>query len=176
LGSRIVTAVDNVILRPGLDFNRRFLVYRFSAKDYAHQMKGMGSGATMQRVSRSELGNLRISFPPHQEQIEISDFLDHKTARIDTLIAKKTRFIELLKEKRQAVITKAVTKGLDDSVEMKESGLAWLPKVPEPTSLRSAAFHTSNSFAIGDTAPHALSPFPPPPSPARSTSGTGKIA
>jgi type I restriction enzyme S subunit len=57
--------------------------------------------------------------------------LDKRTTRIDTLIAKKTRFIELLKEKRQAVITKAVTKGLDDSVEMRDSGLKWLGKVPE---------------------------------------------
>jgi type I restriction enzyme S subunit len=58
-------------------------------------------------------------------------FIDRETARIDTLIAKKTRFIELLKEKRSALITHAVTKGLDPNVRIKDSGMEWIGKVPE---------------------------------------------
>src|SRR5690606_35186954 len=59
------------------------------------------------------------------------NFLDHETAKIDTLIAKQEKLIELLKEKRQAVISHAVTKGLNPDVNMKDSGVEWLGQVPE---------------------------------------------
>jgi len=70
-------------------------------------------------------------FPPTDEQESIAISLDRETARIDALIAKKTRFIELLKEKRQALITHAVTKGLDPNVKMRDSGVEWIGEVPE---------------------------------------------
>jgi type I restriction enzyme S subunit len=72
-----------------------------------------------------------MPLPPVTEQAFISAVIDRETARIDALIAKKTRFIELLKEKRQALITHAVTKGLDPRVKMKDSGVEWIGKVPE---------------------------------------------
>lgn len=72
-----------------------------------------------------------MPLPPPAEQSAIAAALDRETARIDALIAKKTRFIELLKEKRQALITHAVTKGLDQNVRMKDSGVAWIGEVPE---------------------------------------------
>lgn len=97
------------------------------------------SGITRYGLGQQAIGNLPIYLPPLADRGSIADFLDRETARIDTLIAKKTRFIELLKEKRQAVITKAVTKGLDDSVEMKASGLEWLPKVPAHWDVRRMA-------------------------------------
>lgn len=68
--------------------------------------------------------------PPRSEQEAIVDYLDRATTRIDTLVAKKAHFIELLYEKRQALITHAVTKGLDTNVPMKDSGVEWLGKVP----------------------------------------------
>ncbi len=68
--------------------------------------------------------------PPLDVQRYIADFLDRKTAAIDALIAKKERLIELLEEKRQALITQAVTKGLDPNVPMKDSGVEWVPVVP----------------------------------------------
>ena len=68
---------------------------------------------------------------PEDEQVKIAKYLDRETVRIDALIEKKTRFIELLREKRQALITHAVTKGLDPSVNMKNSGVEWLGEVPE---------------------------------------------
>ena len=70
------------------------------------------------------------AFPPADEQIRIAAFLDHQTKKIDTLIAEQRRLIELLKEKRQAVISHAVTKGLDPNVAMKDSGVEWLGEVP----------------------------------------------
>lgn len=69
--------------------------------------------------------------PPEDEQLAIGHFLDRATTRIDALVAKKTRFIELLREKRQAMITHAVTKGLDRGTAMKDSGVEWLGDVPE---------------------------------------------
>jgi type I restriction enzyme S subunit len=71
-----------------------------------------------------------VPAPPLTAQSGIADFLDKKTAAIDALIAKKERLIELLQEKRQALITQAVTKGLDPNVPMKDSGVEWLGEIP----------------------------------------------
>lgn len=71
-----------------------------------------------------------VLLPSFQEQTQIARFLDHETARIDALIEEQQRLIELLKEKRQAVISHAVTKGLDPTVPMKDSGVEWLGEVP----------------------------------------------
>ncbi|WP_335989790.1 restriction endonuclease subunit S [Acinetobacter bereziniae] len=72
-----------------------------------------------------------IAIPNENEQTQIANFLDHETAKIDKLIAKQEKLIELLKEKRQAVISHAVTKGLNPNVPMKDSGVEWLGEVPE---------------------------------------------
>lgn len=77
------------------------------------------------------IGQILVAVPPPDEQATILRSLDRETARIDALVAKKTCFIELLREKRQALITHAVTKGLDPNVTMKDSGVEWLGEVPE---------------------------------------------
>ena len=82
-------------------------------------------------MTKSVLGSHLVAFPGFEEQQVIANHLDRETARIDALVAKKTRFIELLREKRQALITHAVTKGLDPNVTMKDSGVEWLGEVPE---------------------------------------------
>lgn len=130
LGARIVTSVDNVIYRPDEKFHKSFLIYLFSSKEYFEHTGNLARGATMQRISRGLLGNIRIVIPPLVEQTQIAHFLDHETARIDALIEEQQRLIELLKEKRQAVISHAVTKGLDPSAPMKDSGVEWLGEVP----------------------------------------------
>ncbi len=84
----------------------------------------------MRHIKKESLGE-RVAVPPVQEQAELAAFLDRETAKIDTLIAKQERLIELLKEKRQAVISHAVTKGLDLTVPIKPSGVEWLGDVPE---------------------------------------------
>ncbi len=87
-------------------------------------------GSTMRHIKKESLKE-KLFIPTVGEQTKISAHLDRETARIDALIEKKTRFIELLREKRQALITHAVTKGLDPNVTMKDSGVEWLGKVPE---------------------------------------------
>ena len=82
-------------------------------------------------MTQEDLLELDFILPPKAEQRQIINFLDHETAKIDTLIEKQQRLIELLIEKRQAVISQAVTKGLNPDVPMKDSGVEWLGDVPE---------------------------------------------
>jgi type I restriction enzyme S subunit len=77
-----------------------------------------------------------VIYPPLNEQKIIANFLDQKTAEIDALIADKEKFIELLQEKRQAIITETVTKGLNPNVKMKDSGIEWIGEIPEHWNLR----------------------------------------
>lgn len=95
------------------------------------QLNSVSTGSTFESVSAEQVENLSIVLPSTAEQRTIAAFLDHETARIDRLIEKQQRLIELLKEKRQAVISHAVTKGLDPNVPMKDSGVEWLGQVPE---------------------------------------------
>tara|TARA_R110001599_G_scaffold291176_4_gene494616 strand:+ start:27543 stop:28781 length:1239 start_codon:yes stop_codon:yes gene_type:complete len=93
-------------------------------EDQAHGIIGMV------HVTKGKLGGIKIPLLPRPEQTQIARFLDHETDRIDALIEEQQRLIELLKEKRQAVISRAVTKGLDPTVLMKDSGVEWLGEVP----------------------------------------------
>ncbi|WP_114416998.1 restriction endonuclease subunit S [Marinospirillum perlucidum] len=86
------------------------------------------------------LGNILCPRPPLFEQTQIARFLDHETAKIDALIHEQERLIELLQEKRQAVISHAVTKGLDPDVPMKDSGVEWLGEVPAHWRVMPAKF------------------------------------
>nr|WP_257886848.1 restriction endonuclease subunit S [Vibrio parahaemolyticus] len=88
-------------------------------------------GGLRQSMKFEDFRRLPIVLPSYEEQQKIANFLDHETAKIDTLIAKQEKLIELLKEKRQAVISHAVTKGLNPDVPMKDSGVEWLGDVPE---------------------------------------------
>ncbi|MEM6509052.1 MAG: restriction endonuclease subunit S [Pseudomonadota bacterium] len=82
-------------------------------------------------ISYEQFGSIPLPLDDIQEQTQIANFLDHETAKIDTLIEKQQQLIKLLKEKRQAVISHAVTKGLNPQAPMKDSDVAWLGEVPE---------------------------------------------
>ena len=102
--------------------------YPFQEEFYRY---GKGIVADLWSTNSSEMKNIILPAIPENEQIKIANFLDHETAKIDHLIEKQQQLIELLKEKRQAVISHAVTKGLDPNVPMKDSGVEWLGEVPE---------------------------------------------
>ncbi|MBW8269982.1 restriction endonuclease subunit S [Caldovatus aquaticus] len=87
-------------------------------------------GATVESIEHSYLAGTTIPLPPPAEQRAIAAFLDRECGKIDALVAEQERLIALLKEKRQAVISHTVTKGLDPSVPMKDSGVPWLGQVP----------------------------------------------
>ncbi len=95
------------------------------------QIKISGKGSIMHGLNSSIVKALLLPLPRKEEQENILHFLDHETAKIDTLIEKQQQLIKLLKEKRQAVISHAVTKGLNPDAPMKDSGVEWLGNVPE---------------------------------------------
>ncbi|MCK7657737.1 hypothetical protein [Shewanella sp. JNE4-2] len=95
------------------------------------QIEATCEGAKMPRADWEGIGNIPMPLPPSTEQALIRDKVKTETTRIDDLITKKNRFIELLKEKRQALITHAVTKGLNPHVKMKDSDVGWIGKIPE---------------------------------------------
>lgn len=97
---------------------------------YKNQLDAIATGSTFEAVSTEQVQNLYVTLPSYIEQERIAAFLDHETAKIDSLIEKQQQLIELLKEKRQAVISHAVTKGLNPDVLMKDSGVEWLGDVP----------------------------------------------
>lgn len=92
------------------------------------------------RLYPENFGNIPLLIPSYAEQRAIADFLDRETARVDELIAKKQRQIELLQEKRAAVISHAVTKGLNPDAKMKDSGIEWLGEIPEHWSIGAIAW------------------------------------
>ncbi len=109
-----------------------FYAYLFKSYPY---IKALQSSTDSLREGKSityeQFGLINIPLPEINEQTAIANFLDHEIAKIDTLIEKQQRLSELLKEKRQAVISHAVTKGLDPDAKMKQSGVEWLGEVPE---------------------------------------------
>ena len=93
-----------------------------------------GQGASLfgrWRLPTEAFNDFELPVPPVSEQIAIAAFLDRETAKIDALVEEQQRLIALLKEKRQAVISHAVTKGLDPNAPMKDSGVEWFGKVPK---------------------------------------------
>jgi type I restriction enzyme S subunit len=107
-----------------------FLQRVLSSNGLRQQMSVRANGVTRFGLGQGAIGGLVIPDPPFDDQQRIAEFLDRKTAVIDELIAKKERLVALLAEKRQALITQLVTKGLDPSVPMKDSGIEWIGKVP----------------------------------------------
>ncbi len=124
-------------LVPRRGANSKFLAYTLSAATTALNVRGKGT--TFLELSGDELGRFKVPAPSTADQAAIAAFLDHETAKIDELVEEQRRLVELLKEKRQAVISHAVTRGLDPTVPMKDSGVEWLGEVPahwEVTALK----------------------------------------
>lgn len=118
----------------------KFIYYYFLHLDYFKGLKPFYTG--LRKVVRSDtFANIKMPCPPLAEQTQIANFLDHETTKIDHLIEKQQQLIELLKEKRQAVISHAVTKGLDPNVPMKDSGVEWLGEVPEHWGVSSIGYY-----------------------------------
>jgi type I restriction enzyme S subunit len=121
---------DFFVLHPRALTCPRYLQYLLLERTFTKLADGSTFGAKMPRVDWTFLGNLKFSIPPREEQRAIAAFLDRETAKIDGLVEKKRRLIELLKEKRTALISLAVTKGLNPAAPMKPSGIDWLGDVP----------------------------------------------
>lgn len=136
------------IIRPVDDnIDIRFFYYQFQVL-FAYEKANIS--LIMQPSLRfADLNRYSIVLPPLPEQKAIAAFLDHQTAKIDALIAKLERLVELLQEKRTALISQAVTKGLDPSVPMKDSGIEWLKQTQENWSLVKIKHHFYVKGRIG---------------------------
>ena len=121
-----------IVARPkAKEVTGQFLHYLFMSPDFRSLGESHMYGAGGQkRVPDAFVRNFATAMPPLPEQTQIAAFLDRETAKIDALVAEQGKLIALLKEKRQAVISHTVTKGLDASVSMKDSGVEWLGVVP----------------------------------------------
>ena len=125
----MIASTGFAVLRPRR-IDSRFLGYACHAEGFVSEVIARSVGVSYPAINASELARLPIPLPTAPEQTAIATFLDRETAKIDALVAEQERLIALLKEKRQAVISHAVTKGLDPSVPMKDSGVEWLGEVP----------------------------------------------
>jgi len=127
----VVCGYHLAMIRPK-NCNYGAYVKRVFESDYAQAyFETRANGLTRYGLGTYPLCNAYYPNPTESEAITIANFLDHETAKIDTLIAKQQQLIKLLKEKRQVVISHAVTKGLNPDAPMKDSGVEWLGEVPE---------------------------------------------
>ena len=115
-----------------------FVYYWTQSSLYRDQVKSACSGtsSSMQNLSQENFLSFYAALPSKEEQQTIASFLDRETTKIDTLIAEQQRLIELLHEKRQVVISRAVSKGLNSNAPMKDSGVEWLGEMPEHWEVR----------------------------------------
>ncbi|MEH5890115.1 restriction endonuclease subunit S [Enterobacter roggenkampii] len=129
----VVVSTGYIILRINGLLNPQYARWLLHQFDVAH-MKTLGSGVR-QTINYNDIGNSFFCRPSLEEQKKIAAFLDYKSIKIERLIRKQLNLIELLKEKRQAVISHAVTKGLNPDAPMKDSGVEWLGQVPTHWSI-----------------------------------------
>ncbi|MEO7309293.1 MAG: restriction endonuclease subunit S [Chitinophagaceae bacterium] len=137
-----ITSPAYSIYRVKTEDEKRYFHYLFRTELYKSEFKRNSSGVIESRLRLYTDSFFRIEsiLPLPEEQIAIANFLDRKTALIDQAIGIKEKQIELLKERRQILIHKAVTRGLDQNVKMKDSGVEWIGEVPEGWEVKKVKF------------------------------------
>lgn len=148
--------VDNVVcgyhlalIRPDVDIKGDYLFRLLESKQINDQFVIAANGVTRFGISTYPIKNSYLMVPSIKEQEKISSFLDKKTSEIDLTIEKDTRLIELLKEKRTALINHVVTKGLDPTVKMKDSGVEWIGRIPDDWDVNRLKFLTAKKAQYG---------------------------
>ncbi len=135
-GKRGVVASTCALVTP-MHVDTRFFFWACKAQESLLRAETIGMG--IPHVNGELLANLRFKVPPSQQQRAIADYLDRKIARLDALVAAKERVCALLAEKRQAVITRALTRGLDFRAALRDSGVSWLGEIPKNWRIQRAA-------------------------------------
>ena len=128
-----------------------FILNYIRSKQFQTAITLYWSFGTQQNIGMNILSDLHIVSPPLSEQKKIADFLDRETSKIDSLIQKRNDLIKLLQEKRSAVISHAVTKGIDPTVRLKPSNVDWLGEIPEHWDVKRARF-----MLILNPSPHEI--------------------
>lgn len=148
LGKRAVTNQQITALVPNVRGFSKYYYYLLTAS--RNQLEHLATGNVVKILNSERLGSLWLPLLSSQNEArQIVHFLDHETAKIDSLIAKQEKLIELLKEKRQAVISHAVTKGLNPDVAMKNSAVEWLGQVPEHWTIPQIGYHAEVTKLTG---------------------------
>ncbi|MEM7549536.1 MAG: restriction endonuclease subunit S [Bacteroidota bacterium] len=126
------------------DIDSQFFNWAIRSKQYVSFFGQASDGVRIGQwdLSRDRMKKIPFVIPPIIEQTRIATFLDKKTAQIDQAIAQKEQLIELLKERRQIMIHKAVTQGIDPYVKMKDSGVEWIGKIPEHWKIKKLKYCT----------------------------------
>ena len=140
LNTQVLCGGDLIIFRPTIQMDPKFTGYALDCPAAQTQKSLMGRGITIMHIYSGQLRYLWLSLPPLPEQRAIVRYLDYVDRRIRRYVAAKRELIALLKEERQAVINRAVTRGLDPNVRLKPSGVEWLGDVPEHWEVRRAKF------------------------------------
>lgn len=125
-----VCSTELLVMRPADYLHPKFLLYSLLTPDFVGTVDASTFGAKMPRANWDFIGSLEIRLPPIEAQSIIADYLDRETGRIDALIAEKERMLSLLEEKRAALISRVVTRGLDPDAPLKPSGVEWLGDIP----------------------------------------------
>lgn len=123
-------STELLVLRSNRNIDPSHLAYQMLSSGFIRWIDSMTYGTKMPRTNPDQIANSLVAIPPKGDQMAIVAFLDRETGKIDALVVKKERVLKLLQEKRTAVITQAVTKGLDPSVPMKDSGVDWMGEIP----------------------------------------------
>jgi type I restriction enzyme S subunit len=132
----LVVSTGFAVVRPHHELDRGYAAHALRAPYFVERVVANSKGVSFPAINESEMATFELAVPPKPEQRAIAAFLDRETARIDALVAKNERLIELLQEQRTALITSAVTKGLDSKVPMKDSGVEWLGEIPTHWEVR----------------------------------------
>jgi len=140
--------------------NGEFLHYLFCSNFVRSIFETEATGLTRYALGKYSIENLTFAVPPLPEQRSIATFLDRETTKIDELIAEQQQLIDLLKEKRQAVISHAVTKGLNPDAPMKDSAIEWLGEVPEHWEISSVKRLASICYGIGEPPKYQVEGIP----------------
>ncbi len=136
MDARVVCGGDLIIFRPTVPIDPRFAGYALDCPDAQTQKSLMGRGITIMHIYSGQLKYLWLALPPPPEQRAIVRYLDYVDRRIRRYVSTKRKLIALLEEEKQAVVNRAVTRGLDPNVRLKPSGVEWLGDVPEHWQMR----------------------------------------
>ncbi|ACV33704.1 restriction endonuclease subunit S [Accumulibacter sp.] len=126
----LIVSTGFAVVRPSNELDHRFCKYALRASSFLWGVESRSTGVSYPAINASDLGDINVSLPELGAQRLIASYLDRETARIDGLIAEKERMLALLEEKRAALISRVVTRGLDPNSPLKPSGQEWLGEIP----------------------------------------------
>jgi type I restriction enzyme, S subunit len=159
----LVVSTGFAVVRPTQGLTTDYAAHALRAPYFVERVVASSTGVSFPAINESEMATYELAAPSEPEQRAIAAFLDRETARIDALVAKKERLIELLQEKRAALITRAVTKGLDPTVPVKDSGVEWLGEIPAHWDVKALSrtllritYGFTNPMPVADAGPYML--------------------